>query len=261
MSEVRDQMQQARELIEQGRFTEARALLQTINHPKAQEWIARIDQEAGDLDFPTTQSGQKSKKSRKESRGPGCLKIGLGVGCIAPIVFCIGVVIIIAIIVTLVQQGEKAATEEAIERNGGFGSFEKPIAAQEWADFETVDLRAMRIERPADAMVEEFNPFNDDSPEGADYVLVWFELRCEQDKCSTPISLDLQLMEDEDTKWGESLFTVVDNDLDADEALDGSMISGWQLFEFPTGKEIKTIRAKWGSETLHLTVPPSGEQS
>ncbi len=35
--------QTARQLIDEGRYAQARAILETINHPKAAEWIARID--------------------------------------------------------------------------------------------------------------------------------------------------------------------------------------------------------------------------
>ncbi len=40
---IRQQVETARELIRQGRYVEARALLVTIDHPGARQWIARID--------------------------------------------------------------------------------------------------------------------------------------------------------------------------------------------------------------------------
>ncbi|MFZ2880639.1 MAG: hypothetical protein WA009_13960 [Phototrophicaceae bacterium] len=44
-----DQLAQARELIQQRRFTEARQILQTVSHPTAQSWLQRIDEaEFGD---------------------------------------------------------------------------------------------------------------------------------------------------------------------------------------------------------------------
>jgi len=46
MGTLRDQMLQAPDLIKQKRYAEARAILQTIEHPKAKEWLIRLDQVA-----------------------------------------------------------------------------------------------------------------------------------------------------------------------------------------------------------------------
>jgi len=40
---VKEQMLKARELIKRKRYDEARAILKKINHPKAKEWLAKID--------------------------------------------------------------------------------------------------------------------------------------------------------------------------------------------------------------------------
>jgi hypothetical protein len=187
-----------------------------------------------------------------EKKGPGCLKIGLGVGCVAPIAFCIGVIVIIMIVVALVQQGKKTATEDAIKHNNDRGAFETPIDG--WADFEKGNIRATSLIRPADDMIEFFNQFNDESPTGADYVLVWFEMECESDKCN-PGLLDLRLMDAEEKEWGEPWLLLLEDDFDSEEALRGNTIGGWQGFEFPTGETIQTIKVEWSAETLHLAVP------
>ncbi len=41
-------MQEARELIRAGRNNEARAILQTIDHPLAKEWLQKLDKLAPD---------------------------------------------------------------------------------------------------------------------------------------------------------------------------------------------------------------------
>ena len=256
---VKDQMQQVQALIKEKRYGEARALLVQINHPTAQQWIAKIDEITGvDLDFPEEETPRKGRKAAKQKNGgPGCFKISLGVGCIAPAAFCSGLIVIAVIIAFLVQAGKESATEDAIKRNNDFGSFEKPIVAMEWAQFEKGNVRATRIIRPADEMIESFNMFNDESPTGADYVLVWFELECQSDKCN-PRLLDLRLMDAQEKAWGEPWVLVLENDLDSEEALRDASISGWQGFEFPTGEKIQTIKIEWGSETLHV-VPPDAE--
>jgi hypothetical protein len=40
---MQQQLAEARDLIKQKRYREARALLKTIDHPKAREWLARLD--------------------------------------------------------------------------------------------------------------------------------------------------------------------------------------------------------------------------
>ncbi len=191
----------------------------------------------------------------KQKGGPGCLKIGLGVGCIAPAAFCAGLIIIAVIIAALVQAGKKSVTEEAIKRNGGLGSSEKPIAAQDWAEFKEGRVRATRLIRNADQMIEGFNSFNPDPPVGADYVLVWFELECHADKCN-PGLLDLRLMDSQKKAWGEPWVLVLDPDFETD-ALRGATTSGWQGFQFPINETIQTIKIEWTNETLYIQPPPA----
>ncbi|MBZ0299730.1 MAG: hypothetical protein K8J31_08325, partial [Anaerolineae bacterium] len=42
----RNQMQHAQQLIKQGRYDEARKLLRSIDHPKAREWLEKLDKRA-----------------------------------------------------------------------------------------------------------------------------------------------------------------------------------------------------------------------
>lgn len=189
----------------------------------------------------------------KQKGGPGCFKIGLGVGCVAPAAFCVGLVVIAVIVMALVQAGEKSATEEAVKRNNGFGSFEKPISVQQWAVFEKGTVRATRLIRQADQMVEEFNTFNPNPPAGADYALVWFELQCNVERCD-PDLLDLRLMDSQEKAWGEPWVLVLDSDFDK-AALRGATTAGWQGFQFPVGETVRTIKIEWGSETLHVEPP------
>jgi len=190
----------------------------------------------------------------KQKGGPGCLKLSLSFGCGGPLFFCAGIVGIVIVLAVLVQAGKESATEKAIERNNGYGSFEKPISEQRWADFENGNVRVTRIIRPADAMIEDFNQFNDDAPAGAEYVLAWFELKCEADECR-PRALDLRLMDKNEKAWGEPWILVLDDDFDSNKALRGATIAGWQGFAFPKNEEVQTIKIEWNNETLHIKPP------
>ena len=252
-----DKMLQARDLIKQKRYAEARAILKTVNHPKAQEWLAKLDEI--DPEFPEVpQQRAKAPKKQREKSGPGCLKLGFSVGCIAPALFCVGLIVLVVVIVALVQQGEEKATKDAVDRNEGRGTLEEPIATGEWMIFEEGKVRATRLVRPANSVVEEMNMFNDDPPQGTEYVLVWFEIACEKDECHPSIDTDLHLIDTEDEDWEEPLFLVLEDDLDDARAIKGAQIAGWQAFEFPEQRAIQTIRVKWGSEILH-TIPPTAQ--
>jgi hypothetical protein len=95
--------------------------------------------------------------------------------------------------------------------------------------------------------------FNPDPPEGADYVLVWFELECHAKKCN-PGLLDLRLMDTQEKAWKEPWVLVLDPDFETD-AVRGATTSGWQGFQFPINETIQTIKIEWGNETLHVQPP------
>lgn len=195
-----------------------------------------------------------------KQKGPGCLKYALSFGCGVPMAFCGGLILVALVIAYLVNQGEEAATKDAIERNNGRGIIEQPIASGEWAKFEDGQLRSTRLIRPADEMIEDFNTFNDESPEGADYVLVWFEVKCEADRCQPSVDLKLRLVDDAGKEWSEPLFIVLREDLDSQEAVRNGSMAGWQVFEFPSGEDIQSIWMKWDTETLYQ-IPPTPESS
>lgn len=59
------QIERARELIQQKRYTEARSILTQIDHPKAKEWITRIDAMGGESPFPKVKVNSKPDAWRK----------------------------------------------------------------------------------------------------------------------------------------------------------------------------------------------------
>lgn len=191
--------------------------------------------------------------SERRSSGPGCLKISLGIGCIAPAAFCCGLIVIALIIAVVIRAGREQATQEAIERNGGRGAFESPIAASAWMAFKDGQVRATRVIRPAAVSADPFRFGNAAPAAGAEYAVVWFELSCTADKCD-PGSIKLRLTGTDGTEWDEKARALVDN-FDSNDAVKGGTTSGWQCFEVPTGTALRTIRVEWGAETLHVGVP------
>jgi hypothetical protein len=194
-----------------------------------------------------------------ERKDSGCLQIA-GLSCTLPMIGCAALVVCslatVVIIALLVGVGRKRATEEAIERNGGYGALESPIPANTWAQFNDGSVMAVRLVRPATSMVEGFSTLNEAPPAGADYVLVWLSIYCDKDKCDPPRDTDIHLIDAAGAHWKEPPLLILDDDLDHQEAVRGATVEGWQAFEFPTGGQIQTIRVKWGPETLHLAPPP-----
>ncbi|MBN1201453.1 MAG: hypothetical protein JXJ20_06320 [Anaerolineae bacterium] len=277
-STAKEKMIKARDLIKAGRYSEARAILVTVSHPLAQKWLLKLDEIEGvsfPADVPPSQMQMvpppppplqaeivpppQTHHVVLEQKGPGCLKwlFGgiFGLGCGVPIAFCGGIILLIIIVAALIQQGEKAATNEAIDRNDGRGTLEEPIRAGEWAIFEDGEVQSTRMIQPADDVIKEFNRYNSDSSEGAEYVLIWFKIKCNKDRCYPPLDLDLHLVDSDGTKWKEPLFITLDDDLDRKDGVKGSTLEGWQAFEFPTSETIEGISIKWGGETLYQEVP------
>lgn len=182
----------------------------------------------------------------REKGGRGCFKNLL-------ILFVLLVVVVIGLFALLNPSTETA--EQSAARNAGRGTLDTPIPVNEWMQFKDGQVRATKIIRPANTRVKQMNMFNDDAPAGADYVLVWFEVKCEKDHCRGNIDLDLWLIDDAEKQWGEPTFITLEDNLDSAEALRGSMMAGWQVFEYPTGKEIEAIRIRWSGETLHTEAP------
>lgn len=164
------------------------------------------------------------------------------------VVVCGGIFAVIA----LVNEGEKAATKDAIDNNGGFGSEDKPITVETWAKFKDGEIRATQLNPDALDQVMEMNFLNDDPAAGSRYVLIYFEVACNKDTCNQ-YELDLRLVDDTGELWDEADFVVTDPPLD--DAVKGGTMAGWQVFELSRARSLKVIRLKWGSETLFILPP------
>jgi hypothetical protein len=136
-----------------------------------------------------------------------------------------------------------------------YGSLKNPYPSGSWLEFDDGRVRASRIIRPADSMVAGFNMFNSPPAAGAEYVLIWFEAYCGQQKCDPGADLDIRLIDSTQQIWGEKWLEVLEPDLDLMEGLEGSTLAGWQLFEFPIGRGIAAIQVRWPKwgDTLYVS--------
>lgn len=257
-SMVREQLEEARALIKAKRYDEARAILQALDHPTAAKWLDKLDE----IDPPFEAESKKSRRQKKaprekrERRGPGCLGIGLGIGCVAPAAFCVGLIVIIAIIAAVIQSQQEKEEQDALAANEGRGTLEEPVPVGQWIKFDDGEVRVGRVVRPANAMVANFNMFNDDPAAGAEYVLVWFDVLCEQQDCHLFWDVSFDLVGSDGKTWDEAS-AVLEPDLDSQDAIEGATVGGWQAFEVPVGATISAVRVDFESVALYAELPAS----
>lgn len=156
----------------------------------------------------------------------------------------------------LLLQGVNAAdTNKAIdELNDGRGSLDKPIAAGAWMVYDDGQVRATQLVRGATSRVEQMNAANPDPAAGAEYVLVWFEVLCQKDRC-TRDELQFDLRDADGTEYDAVIFIDLDPYLKRD-AVKGGTMTGWMAFEVPPNADLTVVSAKWaGGVRLWQAVP------
>ncbi len=77
---VRDDMQRAQDLIREKRYAEARMLLQTIDHPKAREWLARLDEidPPGQAARPAARAADRTNQLASPPARPAAMPLDYG---------------------------------------------------------------------------------------------------------------------------------------------------------------------------------------
>lgn len=264
-----EDLELAASLIKQKKYTQARAILNTIpNDPKAREWLARLDQIDPVFSTPVPSYSHQPISQQvvvQKEKGGGCIKTAFGVfagmGAIGIVVaFCLVLVVcgIPTLILYSINANEEQATEDAIDRNAGFGSEEKPIPADRPMLFKNGEVRVTRINTDATRTVEQMNSFNSEPAAGSTFVLVYFEITCDKQNCYE-MEFDFRLIDGKSDPWGESTFTVINDDLSGG-AVRGGTLAGWQVFEFPQNLPLEAIKIEWDSETLYV-LPPSNNET
>ena len=97
--ETYDALCKARWLIGQQRYEEARALLRTIHHAQAAEWLARLDEIEH---TPFADRGVPLERFVSEPRRWRCWPLSLGIGGGVLLVVCISLAAVTAIILALI---------------------------------------------------------------------------------------------------------------------------------------------------------------
>lgn len=172
-----------------------------------------------------------------------------GIGCA---VVCVCGTCILGVV--LIAGGERAATNQAVEDNAGFGTEDKPIPVGQYAKFEDGQVRIAEADYNAtERVIDETLLGQTSLATGSRYVLIRFDLYCEKQQCDQS-ELDIRVVGQDDKLWTEELSLGKYNE-DFADAVQGAASTGWQAFEFPTSQNIKQVRIKWDGATLYFAVP------
>lgn len=97
--ETYDALCKARWLIGQQRYEEARALLRTLHHPQADEWLARLDEIEH---TPFADRGVRLKRFARQTRDWRCWRPPLTIGVGVLLVVCMALAVVAAVILALI---------------------------------------------------------------------------------------------------------------------------------------------------------------
>jgi len=258
-------MLHARQLIQQGRYAEARTILQSIDHPKAKEWLGQLDER--ELNVPLPQAAPPPQQivyqvvatPEKKRRSRGC-------GCLNAVASLILLAVLIAVVIALTTNNEDGEPAGPVDKISGtqralvtptvqVGTLRNPYPAGTQVQFARGTILIDRMVRPATVMVEDFNQFNEDPAVGAEYVLLWVNLTCGEDRCQPQLDFKIRLVDTNGKEWGEPMLIILEPNLDGQEALRGAALAGWQAFEYPIGEPIQAIWMRWGNQTFYVQPP------
>lgn len=188
----------------------------------------------------------------------GCIGVVVGGGILsmAVIGLCLCGCIVAAIGVGAVIQQQQ---DDAIADNNGFGTLENPIPPATAAHFQNFSIRP--VEYVFDGATHpELNTFRERAAAGSVYTMVWFSLTCTRTDGEECHGNDFQvwLIDEQGRTWEEAPPITVSSqrDLDLMEAIGGSAIRGWQIFEFPQGSTPQRIKLQVGGVVLYTIMPP-----
>lgn len=138
MSKVK--FQEARELIQQKRYDEARIILKQINHPKAQEWLDKLDEIAPEKSRSTARAVRRTQPQQKITDSSSKMKLFVGIGMLLVIT-----VVVILASVLLLTGGSSSPLNQSFTYSGITVSFPTGWTA-EGDGFGTVTLASVTEE-------------------------------------------------------------------------------------------------------------------
>lgn len=247
---AQEDLDRATVLIRQQRYTEARTLLQPLNHPDAQAWLVFLNQIAPPLTAVPVMMVKEKPRGLQIFAGLGM--VGLVVMACLLIVACVGGMVAGLAISSNDTQSE---TETLVTQNDGYGTAAQPIPVGTWAKFQQGQVRVTRLDLDATAEVEAMDERNPPPTENHRYVMVYFEVNCKNPTCAEN-ELNLRLVDTTGERWGEPFFVTLEPQLG--KVFEDGRSEGWQVFEVPIERTIESLHVAWFlSESLVFELPTS----
>lgn len=257
----------AADLIRKKEYASARAILVTLDHPKAHEWLTRLDQMNAPKPYNPPSAPISPTVVVREKQGGGCLTAintaiaGLRLIWILALsgllfIFCCGSIVGIVLVLRAINE----PSQRAIEANNGYGTKDNPIPLETWAKYDGGQLRLARsildiTQGVNDASVDSF--FH---PGDRRYTLLYVELVCQQQECGGN-NFRVSYVDSAGDEWDESSIYGLP-DVGPTERLQhvyrNGTTAGWVHVDFPpTVTALRWIKISWGyTQTLYFKVPP-----
>lgn len=258
----------AADLIRKKEYASARAILITLDHPKAKEWLTRLDQIAPPPPQAMSYNPPPPMVAAKEKPRGGCLmSIVTGLAglsliwmvaltCLVVLICGSSVALMVAVLGSLDSQ-----SQTLIDNNNGYGTKSNPIPINTWAKFEGGQVRLTRdildITQSAQAADDSLFPVVDDDKR---YTMLYIELLCQQQACSD-FSIRASYVDSAGDEWDEAGLLYRVPDIGPREQL-GSVYrngttAGWVHIDFPPNvTALRLVKIVWeGRETLYFKVP------
>lgn len=163
--------------------------------------------------------------------------------------------LVVGIIITFTYVSIYNKNQDAIAENDGFGSADKPIAAQKLIKMDEFDVQLTQFIPEANMLIQTMHVDNPTPEDDSVYMLVWAELTCQKTKCKGG-EVVVNLVDDEDEQWPPLDDIFIDPNLAETEAGKGETISGWFAYLLPIEAEIKYVKV-WeaGGPNLFAELP------
>ena len=219
MAQIKSKMKRAQELIKAGEYDKARRILVTVDHPKADQWLTRLNT----IDPPKQQVEVKTKPEKK--RG----------GCARTILFILIVGIAVIVILPSLnspprqsQQAQQPQTpQQQSSQSASLGTRSNPYPAVSIQDIQDGRLRVNNIQRNATADVMRTNMFNTEPETGQEWVIVEATFFCDlapDDICTTSV-MRFDLVGKSGEAFGDELLAILDNAFGT-EVFGGGLVTG-----------------------------------
>jgi hypothetical protein len=189
---IRKSMEKAQELIKKKKFDDARALLITIDDPKAQEWLDRINQMS-----PATQTVIVQEKKKG--------------GCVRNTLAILGGLFVCMIIALMIGDPD-GNTSNTTNGTTGAGSRTNPYPAGSTQEIRDGRFRVNSIQEGMTDEVKAMNMFNTDPDTGQEWVLVDATFFCDlsADRVCNTTAMQFELVGSAGKAYNTELMAVLD---------------------------------------------------